>query len=188
MSRLPRPHIPLKIRVHVAERQFDAAKSFAHENGERAASVFRSFVDREHWKGRSSLREQLDMFLRLLFGNQKAELHHRPALVNREKIKRGGIIVGYRPPANSPAHLFWLPEADHDVETRVRGQHGQHSDLGLARKNKRIAKNRAKGQARRKASGFPKRPSQVKQITSRPLRSANRLPGKGQRPFRRKAK
>lgn len=138
MARLPRPYIPIAVRVQVAERQFDAATSFAHENGERNASVFRTFVDREHWKRTTSLGEQLDTFLRLLFGDAKVELHHRPALVNRARKRNGD----YDPPANDPAHLIYLVDVDHDIETRVRGQHGAHSDLGQARKNKRIANNR----------------------------------------------
>ena len=138
MSRLKRPHIPLAVRVIVAERQFDAATSFPHENGKRNAAAFRTFVDRDGWKKRNPLREQLNTLLRLLFGDQKVELHHRPSLVNRRQKRNGD----YDPPANDPAHLFYLLEDDHDVETRVHGLCGAHSDLGLLRKNKRIAKNR----------------------------------------------
>jgi hypothetical protein len=59
-------------------------------------------------------------------------------LVNRRRYQRNpGAEVKYIPPANSPDHLVYLLKDDHDVETRVRGQHGQHSDLALARKRKR---------------------------------------------------
>lgn len=124
MSRLPRPYIPLSVRVQVAERQ-------CRESG----WIFPALEK----QGKSKwLREMLGV----LFGEQKAELHHRPALVNRRKVMRGDKIADYEPPANDPEHLVYLVESDHDVETRVRGQHGAHSDLGLNRKNKRIAKNR----------------------------------------------
>ena len=157
MSRLPRPFIPLSIKVQVAERQFDAATSFGDGNGSRNASVFRAFVDREHWKNRVPLREQLVMLLQLMFGDAKVELHHRPSLVNRLWNARK---KDYDPPANSPEHLVYLPEDDHDVETRIRGLHGQHSDLGLARKMKRIAKNRDpnRHKAKIRSRGFPKGP------------------------------
>jgi hypothetical protein len=139
MSRLKRPHIPLAVRVIVAERQLDAATSFPHENGERNASVFRTFVDRDGWKKRNPLSEQLDMLLRLLFGEQKVNLDHDPALVNRPFNKRTGK---YTPDANDPEHLIYRTKAEHDIKTRIRGDGAQHSDLGLARKLKRIAKNR----------------------------------------------
>jgi hypothetical protein len=126
MSRLPRPHIPLAVRVHVAERQ-------CRERGISPLSPTEGVAAKPR-----RLSDRLSYNLRQLFGDRKAELHHRPALVNRRRRRNGD----YDPPANDPAHLVYLVDADHDVETRVRGQHGAHSDLGMARKNKRIAKNR----------------------------------------------
>lgn len=123
MSRLPRPHIPLAVRVQVAERQ-------CHERG---ASIDGMIV--------KPLRNQLEVLLFRLFGISPVELHHRPALTNRKNIMKNGAIIAYDPPANDSRFLVYLLEDEHDVETRVRGLHGQHSDLGLARKNKRIAKN-----------------------------------------------
>jgi hypothetical protein len=148
MSRLPRPHIPLAVRVQVAERQLIDAGKMLHE--------FAKYCQ---------LGQRLKWALMDLFGDRKAELHHRPGLLNRQRKRNGD----YDPPANDPAHLVYLVDADHDVETRVRGQHGAHSDLGMARKNKRIAKNR--DPKRRKAKiaqrkhpwpkrSFPKRSTQ----------------------------
>ena len=151
MAKLLRPYIPLAVRVQVAERQFDAATTFPHKNGPRNADVFRAFVDREPWKGRVSLREQLDLLLQLMFFDTKVELHHRPALINRFRNDKGQ----YAPDANDPDFLVYLPVYDHDVETRVRGLHGQYSDLGLVRKNKRIAKNR---DPKKKIYNWPSRP------------------------------
>ncbi len=123
MSRLPRPHIPLGVRVKVAERQ-------VVEQHEGRRPVFSEST---------SLSKRLRIMLDLLFGEGvKVELHHRPALVNRARKRNGD----YDPPASDPDHLFYLPDDDHDIETRVRGLRGAHSDLGLRRKNKRIAKNR----------------------------------------------
>jgi len=162
MTRLARPYIPMKVRVQVAERQFDAATSFSYENGDRHASVFRTFVDRDHWKRDSPLHRQLAMFLRLLFGDAKVDLHHRPGLLNRRRYIRNGKTF-YDPPANSAEHLVYLPEHEHDIETRVRGVGAQHSDLALARKRKRAERKKTR----------PKR-----KWPSRPMRSANRWPSK----------
>jgi hypothetical protein len=76
---------------------------------------------------------RLSVVLEALFGDAKVELHHRPALVNRQRKNNGDYV----PDANDPEYLFYVPEDEHDIETRVRGLHGQHSDLALARKHKR---------------------------------------------------
>lgn len=132
MSRLPRPHIPFSVRVRVATRQL-------YERGINAGQHAR--------REGETLKELLARMLAVLFGDAKAELHHRPALVNRRRKKNGT----YDPDANDPDHLEYLVEDAHDVETRIRGRNGAHSDLGMARKNKRIAKNRQ----------TPKRPPKV---------------------------
>jgi len=124
VSRLPRPHIPLSVRVQVAERQV----------GEAGFPGLLMFGGQD----KKPLRERLVDALGFLFGDQKIELHHRPALVNRHRKRNGD----YDPPANDPLSLVYLLDDEHDVETRIRGQHGQHSDLGMARKNKKIAANR----------------------------------------------
>ena len=72
------------------------------------------------------------------------ELHHRPALVNRRRYVRKGKVV-YDPPANDPDFLVYLPEHDHDIETRVRGVGALRSDLAEARRAKRIKRNRERG-------------------------------------------
>jgi hypothetical protein len=80
------------------------------------------------------------------------------------------VHVGYDPPANSADHLIYLAADDHDIETRVRGLHGQHSDLGIARKNKRIARNRdpKRRRVKIKSKGFQKGPK--RKIQSRGFR------------------
>ncbi len=141
--RLPRPHIPLAIRVIVAERQLAGInyEAPAKPLGER-------------------LRKLLT-FLGVLQDTghiEKMELHHRPALVNRRRYVRNGKTF-YDPPANDPDHLVYLLEDDHDVETRVRGQHGQYSDLALARKRRRKERK-----ARRRSTRFPKRRIRVNRL------------------------
>jgi hypothetical protein len=117
---MKRPYIPLDVRIEVADRQIIADGGYF-------------FVT-----GNPSRKELLQTMLTELFGDKKPELHHRPALVNRQRRRNGD----YDPPANDPAFLVYLAIADHDVETRIRGEHGAHSDLALRRKNKKIARNR----------------------------------------------
>lgn len=81
----------------------------------------------------------------LFGGGTKVELHHRPGLLNRRRKPNGD----YDPPANDPNYLIYLLEDEHDIETRVRGIGAQLSDLGQARKRKRMERNRDK--KRRKA-------------------------------------
>ncbi len=128
-----RPYIPLSIRERVIDDQMREAKftpTWASQQGRSVAT---------------RLRFKLEEF----FGCVPVELHHRPALVNRQRKENGS----YDPPPNDPDFLVYLPADDHDIETRVRGQHGQYSDLALARKRKR--KERKSGRPRRK---WPSKP------------------------------
>lgn len=147
--KLPRPYIPLEVRLMVAERQVREHQLDPHLS--------------------PSLPKQarLEALLRILstyHDEGKLELHHRPALLNREQVKIAGVVIGYLPDANDHRYLVYLPEDEHDIETRVRGQGAQLSDLAQARKNKRIA---------RRLSGTKKRGPK--------LRSASRWPPKGSR-------
>ena len=127
---MTRRYIPLCIREMVLDQQMDAA-GFTPSWAARQGPTYK----------------RLEMKLREFFDCVPVELHHRPALCNRE---RDGD--DYIPRANDPAFLTYLPVDDHDIETRVRGQHGQYSDLALRRKRKRI--ERKKTRPKRK---WPKR-------------------------------
>lgn len=148
MSRLHRPRIPLAVRVLVIERQLlEVGIAPLMANGH-------------------TLTYRLAAGLLELFSVEKVELHHRPALVNRRRYIRNGKVF-YDPPANSAEHLVYLPEADHDIETRVRGVGAQLSDLAIARKRKRKERK-----ARRPKTRW----------ASRPLQSASRWPTQRMRP------
>ncbi len=141
-AKLPRrPYIPLSVREVVIDNQMYEAgfrPTWASQQGDNTAT---------------RLRMKLEEF----FGCVPVELHHRPALINRQKVYVDGRFHDYTPRANNPEYLVYLPADDHDIETRVRGQHGQHSDLGLARKRKR-AERKARRPKRKWASRpFPKR-------------------------------
>lgn len=122
MARLPRPYIPIEVRLQVIERQITEAG--------KATIVFDS----------QTKKQQLDALIRFMFGDAKVELHHRPALCNRPRNAAG---TDYNPPANSAEHLVYLREDDHDIETRVRGLGALRSDLSQARYLKKVARNRS---------------------------------------------
>lgn len=127
MARLYRPYIPLAVRVAVAERQARIRRIAYSE------SMFDSDGAR------------LAYLMRQLFGDKPHALDHNPALVNRRRYVRNGKTF-YDPPANDPDYLIYReagPGSDHDIKTRVRGEHGQHSDLALARIEKRRMKKKA---------------------------------------------
>lgn len=121
--RLHRPYLPVSVRLVVAERQFrekfPAGFPVNGTGGKRLAGL-----------------------LGALFGETPYQLHHRPALCNRRRSARRGVVV-YDPPANDPAHLVYLAKDVHGIETRVRGVGALRSDLGQLRYNKRVARNRA---------------------------------------------
>lgn len=121
-----RRYIPLAVRVQVAERQLMVRGC--------PIPAYILYV--------TPLRERLRQMLRLLFGDKPAELHHRPALVNRPLNRRKTDTV---PPANDPDYLVYLlKDEEHRIETFVRGVGAQRSDVSQRRYNKRVAKNRAK--------------------------------------------
>lgn len=156
--KVARKYIPVAVRLQVATLQLKACEPFWN---------YIVFADAE---GESCTR-RLRRALNFLFEDDKVELHHRPALVNRPWNKRAG---DYDPPANDPDHLVYLrKETEHRIETFVRGVRGQRSDVSQRRYLKRVAENRSKGKSSRK----PK---------SRPLRSANRWPPPGSQKLRSK--
>jgi hypothetical protein len=157
---LTRPYIPLWVREVVIDRQA------------REVGLMWSAAARHSGSATRRLKFKLEEF----FAGSLHELHHRPALVNRDRVSEPDGKISYYPDANDPDHLIYLVAGageEHDVETRVRGQHGDYSDLAKARKRKR---------AERKARGptyhWPKRK----------LRSANRWPKRGSRKFRSRQK
>lgn len=130
--RLPRPYIDVRTRLAVVTRQLR----------EKGIAAWGSFDDK-------TLSDRLRTGLRLLFGDRKVHLHHRPALCNREVVPKSwwNNPIGplrYIPDANDPEYLVYLPADDHDIETRVRGQHGDYSDLAKRRKRKRAEKKAAR--------------------------------------------
>lgn len=126
-----------------------------------------------------------------LLGCEVADLRcdHDPALGARQKVfNDAGEHVDYVPAGSDPEFLFYRPHGakyrkSHDIKTRVRGDHGQLSDIALVKRNRRQEEREgtrpksARTRAReRRAEIRAKRPK-VKQK----MRSASRWPPKGSR-------
>lgn len=127
--KLPRPYIPLEVRIAVIERQAGVS---------------------ERWKGWARAPDvpftknaYLSFMLLQVFKGANVQLDHNPALCNREVIyDRSGKFVRYIPDANNPDFLIYRTNDAHDIKTRIRGDGAQYSDLALRRKFKRIEKRR----------------------------------------------
>ena len=121
-----RPHIPIAVRIKVAQRQL---RDFGVVIDRDAGEGIDVYLDRQL----AVLAMHLDSVNLLV----PLELDHDPALCNRKFSERTGR---YRPAANDPKFLIYRTKEDHDIKTRVRGDGAQLSDLAMLRKNKRIAK------------------------------------------------
>ena len=145
--KLPRPYIPIDVRLEVIGRQ-------AREHGLDYRQLLGIILTNVKNKGTS--KTLLDTMLRLLFGvDAKVHLDHDPSLQNRRQVRySNGKFAGYNPPANDPDFLIYRTAAEHKIKTLVRGDGAQHSDAALARKNKRIVKNR---DPKRRKYKWPKR-------------------------------
>jgi hypothetical protein len=145
MGRLYRPHIPLAVRVKVAGR--DCYRAGINPPAREAREPLGNFLKR------------LLVALSAAIGCEVSELRldHDPALGARAQVpdksprkdagwsNSFGVPMRYEPPANDPDHLFYRPHGvqfsgSHDVKTRIRGDHGQHSDIALIKKMRRIEK------------------------------------------------
>ena len=141
MAPLPRSYCSVETRCRVALAQLGemwADRVIADHKARRALGAL--------------LREKLEKIAELL-GCDVANLQrdHDPALVNRKKLvelpdgrrrrviipPRGARVIRYYPDENDWRFMVYRPKARHVVKTRVRGDHGQLSDLALARKEKR---------------------------------------------------
>jgi hypothetical protein len=118
--RLPRPYIPLAVRVLVAERQFY-----------QTLNIVPAFYGTQ--------AQRLKNLLKDLFPDGPVALDHDPPLAVRKKIHNSrGEIIEYDPPANSVDHLIYRKVADHRIKTYRRGEGAQYPDRVLIKKIRRI--------------------------------------------------
>lgn len=136
MARLYRPHIPLRVRCKVAERQLrerDPVKVGYATSGKKTAG---------------SRLQILLPWLAKTFGCEVSELRldHDPPLAARPRIRLGlGRKTRYQPDANDPVYLEYRPHGpeharSHLIKTNVRGDHGQHPDRVLIKKARKLEK------------------------------------------------
>jgi hypothetical protein len=144
----PRPHIPYAVRVSVAQRQLDA-------RGINSMPV----------TALQTAAAKLRVLLGLLFGTDPVHLDHDPPLRCRKFNSRTGK---YTPDANDPAFLVYRTAVDHRTKTFIRGEHGQHPDRVLIKRE------------RRREKGL----KIIFVVTTPKLRSGSKWPPKGSRPLR----
>lgn len=157
--RLHRPYIPRETRLRVALRQLG---EFWPED--------RIVLARKRGEVGLALRLCLGQLAELLgCAVEDLDLDHDPPLGAREKRFTRSEPCGYVyvPGANDPEFLFYRVRVAHKIKTNVRGEHGQHPDRVLIKKNRRLERGPLK-----KTSNLS---------NGRKLRSANRWPPKGSR-------
>lgn len=203
--KLYRPHVPLESRCRVALRQLgemwpdDVIE--ANRRDPKRSSI-KAIVPHAFAPSHGRLLEDLLRRLADLLNcaTEDLRLDHDPPLGARPQFRRGlGKKTYYEPDANDPAHLLYRPHGSqfagsHDVKTRIRGDHGQYSDVVLIKRERRRQK-RSSGEGKRslarilaeRAKKKRDRAAQLKRKSgakrqpktkwpSRPLRSANRWP------------
>ena len=161
---MKRPHIPIKIKLAVLERQVFIDKAYRNDAEREFIYDWYQACCATH-----PTSYRVKWLLHRLFHGMPAELDHDPALVFRRKNHKTG---GYRPDANDPKYLVYRLKPDHRRKTFGRKPDAKRtvttkgSDVWLAKKFRKLEK--------------PKRPKQ--KIPSRPFQkrslSAKRA-GKG---------
>lgn len=144
MAKLYRPPIPLSVKVAVARRQLIERGNAARVRFPTPATSL-------------PLYKQLTFLLSVLSESMMCEveelrLDHDPALGLRKRTGEGKTTV-YDPPANDPNFMAYRPHgaqhaASHDVKTRIRGDHGQFSDVTLIKRERRRTRRPTERQQR----------------------------------------
>lgn len=113
--KLPRPYIPLDVRLRVIARQLTA------DGGLAAVLMAIATLNKDSAK--------LAYLLKHKFGEERVHLDHDPPLCLRYRDGER-----YDPDANDPEHLVYRTEAEHRVKTFVRGDGAQRSDAAKRRR------------------------------------------------------
>lgn len=148
----PRPHIPLSVRVQVAERQ-------VRESGSVFWPLYASALRGPEKLGEPwTLTRRLRVLLNELFPEGDYQLDHDPALILRKFSQRTGK---YSPGANNPDFLIYRRKDDHLQKTTGRKPGAaktattKGSDIGLKTKFARLERKEKRPKAR-----IPSRPFQ----------------------------
>ena len=153
---MKRPHVPLKIRLAVLERQAFIDREFKNEMERRFCWDWYKCSVRG-----TSTAHRIKWLLMALFLDGKAELDHDPALCLRKIDKKTGRYI---PDANNPNHLVYRVREEHLHKTTGRRPNSERtvtskgSDLWLRKKWKKLESPK-KSKSRLQSRGFPKRKS-----------------------------
>ena len=147
MPRLYRPHIPLEVRCRVVLRQLgelwpdDVIARHKTRPGDAYLKGIGVFVPRGGLA--ALLASKLDALAVLLDCKiEDLRLDHDPALATRMKRTMPNGTVVYSPDANSPGHLIYREKHAHHIKTNVRGDHGQHPDRVLIKRERKRQKDK----------------------------------------------
>lgn len=170
MPRLYRPHIPLSVKCEVAERQlaqsivvFSFASVPERPLGLRLKGLLTALAERLGCKP------------------EDLRLDHDPPLGARPKARRGlGKKTYYIPDANDPNHLGYRPhgpehDGSHLIKTNVRGEHGQHPDRVLIKKQRLLEQGpKPKRGPKMRSPGFASKPGAKVRWPKRKFESRSR--------------
>ena len=106
---MKRPHIPIKVRLAILERQAFVERAYPSQEERDLA---REWYELRYHKFTKS--EKIEYLLELLFRGMPVELDHDPALILRYKNHKTG---GYRPDANDPRYLVYRLKPEHRKKT-----------------------------------------------------------------------
>ena len=136
MARLPRPHIPVEVKLRVALAGL--------------GEIFINEVIEQHKGGLQAFLEQtlIQLAAFLLCAPGDLDLDHNPPLAARERILNNGEIVGYKPDANDPDFLRYRERRAHKIKTNVRGDGAQYPDRVLIKRRRKH--ERRDGRVKRK--------------------------------------
>lgn len=133
--RLPRPNIPLEIKLLVVMRQL----------GDFDADGFVASAKEQRMLGDAFNIKKAELAELLGCEPSDLRLDHDPALENRRRIcNHRGEFVRYVPDANDPEYLKYRTAHSHHIKTNVRGDGAQFADNVIAKRERRRQKKKTR--------------------------------------------
>jgi hypothetical protein len=171
--RIPRPYIPISVRVVVAERQVHDLLTRGITMGWWDFYLYQT--EEKGWQYAQRLKQLVGKLSEVL--GDVLQLDHDPALILRKyKVdQRKPKAAWFTPNANDPDHLVYRVLGDHGQKTTGRKPGAaktittKGSDIWLKTKFARLEKPRKKPKAKipQRAKSWPKRPFPKKSPASR---------------------
>jgi hypothetical protein len=155
---MKRPHIPLSVKVAVAERMLRDNAQKGMWNDVLFEQLYDSRKLEISPQNPWPLKDRIDALLHHLFGDDPRHLDHDPALALRMRLPDGR----YSPEANDPEFLVYRRERDHLQKTVGRKADAEKtvttigSDVWLQKKFRRLERPKRR-KAKIPSRPFPKR-------------------------------